>query len=78
MEQPLNLIMTKAPSKMALGMPAITISDAKKKYIERLRKKIPLDTVPTVKDTVGFVLEFLETKEAEFTRWMKNKKGREE
>jgi hypothetical protein len=54
-------------------MPAITISEANKKYIERLRKKVPVDNVPTIKDTMGFVLEFLETKESEFTRWLKNR-----
>jgi hypothetical protein len=48
-------------------MPAIAISEANKKYIERLRKKIPVDSVPTIKDTIGFVLEFVETKESEFT-----------
>lgn len=58
---------------MIAGMPAITISDANKKYVERLRKKIPVDNVPTIKDTMGFVLEFLETKETEFTSWIKNK-----
>ncbi len=63
---------------MAIGMPAITISDANKKYIERLRKKIPVDNVPTIKDTMGLVLEFLETKEAEFTSWIKNKTPRRE
>ncbi len=61
---------------MAIGMPAITISDANKKYIEKLRKKIPVDNVPTIKDTMGFVLEFLETKESEFTSWLKNRAPR--
>ncbi len=63
---------------MGEGMAAITITDANKKYIERLRKKIPVDNVPTIKDTMGLVLEFLETKEAEFASWVKNKAPRRE
>ena len=52
-------------------MPAVTLTDAKKRYVEKLRKKFPMEKVLTVKETMELILGFIETNESDFITWVK-------
>lgn len=53
-------------------MPTVSINEESKKYLESLRKKIPLEEkVPTLKATTELVLRFIKFKEREFIDWAK-------
>lgn len=56
-------------------MPAVTLSDADKRYVERLRKKFPMENVPTVKEAMELILEYVEAHETDFIAWVKSHKG---
>ena len=47
-------------------MPTVLLSEADKKYLEQLRKKIKSESVPTLKATVGLVLKFIKFEEEKF------------
>lgn len=52
----------------------MTVSEKNKRYLEKLRKIIPSDKVPSIKKTVGLVLDFVGEREVEFLNWIKEKK----
>ncbi len=60
-----------------LDVPTITVSEDDKKYIEKLRKKIPFDKVPFVKRTIELVLRFIEERESDFLKWVGEREGQE-
>jgi hypothetical protein len=52
-------------------MPTITVSENDKKYIEKLRKIMPLEKVPNIKKTIELILKYLERNEQDFLGWLK-------
>ena len=60
-------------------MPTATVSEDDMKYIERLRKDMPLvhNKVSSVKKTIELILRFVEEKRPEFMEWAE-KKGQED
>jgi hypothetical protein len=59
-------------------VPTATVSEDDMKYIERLRKDMPLvhNKVPSVKKTIELILRFVEEKKPDFMEWIE-KKGQE-
>ena len=54
-------------------MPTVYLSEDSKNYLEKLRRRIPAEKVPTLKKTVGLGLEFIRDREEEFIEWVKEK-----
>ncbi|MEM2174872.1 MAG: hypothetical protein QXI58_04540 [Candidatus Micrarchaeia archaeon] len=53
-------------------MPTISINEESKKYLENLRRKIPMEEkVPTIKKTAELIFQFIKTREDEFVKWAK-------
>jgi hypothetical protein len=57
-------------------MPTITVGEDDKRYIEKLRKMMPLDKVPSVKETIELILKYLERNEQDFINWVKESEGK--
>jgi hypothetical protein len=59
-------------------VPAVTVSEDDMKYIERLRKDMPLvhNKMPSVKKTIELILRFVEERKSDFVQWTE-KKGQE-
>jgi hypothetical protein len=56
-------------------MPSISIDEESKKFLESLRRKIPMEEkVPTLKSTAELVVQFIKLKEQEFVDWAKKKR----
>ena len=54
-------------------LPTVYLSEESKNYLEKLRRKVPAEKVPTLKRTVGLSLEFIRDREEEFIDWVKEK-----
>jgi len=57
-------------------MPTVTVSENDKKYIEKLRKAMPLERVPSIKKTIELILKFVNESESDFLEWVR-KRGHE-
>jgi len=57
-------------------MPAVTVSEKTRKYLDQLRKKAPLEKVPNLKRTVEIALDFIEDNEESFFAWIGDQENR--
>lgn len=52
-------------------MPTISVNENDKKYIEKLRKIMPLEKVPNIKKTIELILMYIGKNEQDFLEWVK-------